>query len=902
MRFDGVGSGVAQYRGVFDEEAGAFGSWKAAALSPTVPRVKLLNLTNFSRSLPISWNQRIIGKMGWLVAAFVVVLMSMKAALAVRRRQETATNAYFILTSASWEMVRWTFPLEEFRKKKAADRAKKAAPASHLHGANVDQQHEKQPLENQHVRLTDSNGAGPSDGVSETVVEPCKEVTDDGNKENMFVLNNELGSNDKYAKPPLPRNYYNAFSEDIAQAPPKDQEFDRYNASHSAGSVNVKYSHQPQGKSDDFSFSAGASGRHAYGIANSNEQSVGFGSQVIRESDHDSSQTSHYGLEEAHSASSDAFASDFSSAYSGGFPVPNKIAQTSGLMSSIYEDSVRPPTKTTMSSFGVGKSLHAAGASNDSLTFDTGERKLGNSVGHFPSGNSQPFWTSESPSTSFNFGAASSYNNGPLDPAVSEPASRRSRPSFLDSINTPKVPLTEPGTVEPNSSKVNDMDAVTSSYSQMPYTDPETTQSFSKMRASNVPNAFEHSMTSSVSAGNGGDFYRHAVHETSMERKRDSYSQKQDDDFAALEQHIEDLTQEKFSLQRALEASRTLSDSLAAENSTLTDSYNQQGSVVHNLKSDMEMLQEEIKAQLLELDSLKMEYANAQLECNAADERAKLLASEVIGLEEKALRLRSSELKLERQLENSQAEISSLKRKMSSIEKERQDLQSTINALLEEKKLLQSKLRKASSNGKSVGVSKNHADQKDVSTSTEDLVDEADTDIADVSNLEMDSTAPHLRSDASSSFLLPEGGQFDLQVSYLNIPPDQTRTIHNINTLISELALEKEELTKALMAESSESSKLKDLNTELSQKLEAQTQRLELLTAQSMAKANVPMRLPDPRSLDDNTPFADEGDEVPNLFAIVLHSDLRKVVERVLGWIMKLFPGGPSRRRPSKLL
>lgn len=30
-----------------------------------------------------------------------------------------------------------------------------------------------------------------------------------------------------------------------------------------------------------------------------------------------------------------------------------------------------------------------------------------------------------------------------------------------------------------------------------------------------------------------------------------------------------------------------------------------------------------------------MEYANAQLECNAADERAKLLASEVIGLEEK---------------------------------------------------------------------------------------------------------------------------------------------------------------------------------------------------------------------------------------------------------------------------
>ena len=41
-------------------------------------------------------------------------------------------------------------------------------------------------------------------------------------------------------------------------------------------------------------------------------------------------------------------------------------------------------------------------------------------------------------------------------------------------------------------------------------------------------------------------------------------------------QHIEDLTQEKFSLQRALEAARALSESLAAENSSLTDTYNQQ--------------------------------------------------------------------------------------------------------------------------------------------------------------------------------------------------------------------------------------------------------------------------------------------------------------------------------------
>ncbi|XP_052480896.1 uncharacterized protein LOC105764055 isoform X1 [Gossypium raimondii] len=58
--------------------------------------------------------------------------------------------------------------------------------------------------------------------------------------------------------------------------------------------------------------------------------------------------------------------------------------------------------------------------------------------------------------------------------------------------------------------------------------------------------------------------------------------------FILILQHIEDLTQEKFSLQRALEASRTLAESLAAENSSLTDSYNQQRSIVNRLKSDMD--------------------------------------------------------------------------------------------------------------------------------------------------------------------------------------------------------------------------------------------------------------------------------------------------------------------------
>lgn len=58
---------------------------------------------------------------------------------------------------------------------------------------------------------------------------------------------------------------------------------------------------------------------------------------------------------------------------------------------------------------------------------------------------------------------------------------------------------------------------------------------------------------------------------------------------------------------------------------------------------------------------------------------------------------------------------------------------------------------------------------------------------------------------------------------------------------------------------------MKELNNELSRKLEAQTQRLELLTAKSMAGEIIPARQPDARDvpeMPDNTPYADEGDEV----------------------------------------
>lgn len=767
--------------------------------------------------------------------------------------------------------------LEEFRRKKAEAEARRPPLTSQPHVTDVDQ-HENQPLETERVRLTSSDGVGTSEGAVGATSEPSGYIN---NNEAIDIVQNieQSSSVDTHASPPVPRNEYNSFSADAVHKLAMDQDIKRNDALGFSGGVNVNSSQQAKERS--------------------NEYGIYTGAHAARYIDRTSSQSTYSGIEDTQSYLQNSSLKDFaiinpgtshvpltnvSLENSDGNPFQNKYGYasmlSSGHSSSLYEDRVDPTTSATESA--LESRHHGSLEFKDSIISGTGERKLSGSVDHLSSAQSAPWLTSDSISTSFNLDVGSFSNHEPLYPARAETNIRRSRPSFLDSLNMPRVPSTslsplteeeKAGSFTSNSSKTYSTDVLGSSASQKPFAGTETAETFSAMRNPNM-----HSMNSSVSSSNGGDSLKEIVNGY-MGKKYESHSVKQDEDFAALEQHIEDLTQEKFSLQRALEASRALAESLAAENSSLTESYNQQGSVVNQLKSDMDTLQEEIKAQLVELESVKLEYGNVLLECNAADERAKLLASEVIGLEEKALRLRSNELKLERQLENSHAEISSCRKKMSSLEKERQDLQSTIDALQEEKKLLQSKIRKASASGKSIDVSKSPTSKKEASTCTDDLV-----------NGDKEDTTPdnmHDTNDASVSTSLPETGQMNLEVSSTNIPLDQMRMIQNINALISELALEKEELVQALAAESSQSSKLKDLNKELSRKLESQTQRLELLIAQSMANENSPAKQPDSQTMQDNPAYADEGDEV---------------VERVLGWIMKLFPGGPSKRRTSKLL
>ncbi|KDP33366.1 hypothetical protein JCGZ_12915 [Jatropha curcas] len=752
--------------------------------------------------------------------------------------------------------------LEEFRKKKAAERAKKTAATSQPLAADVSVD-QKQPLEAERVRITDLDGAGTSNGPGRTFEPYDGTVNNDNNITNITPKPEQNFSKDEEANP-LSVSDSKAPLADLVQRHTNNHDFKRHDSSGFSGAADFNHRQETDEIIYDANTNAGRQVGVPYGIL-PNHFSAPF-SLEGRGFDSTYNQSTRFQATENNIFSK---GSAFTSPQDPASQLKTKSSYANTLATGV---DFSEPNNLRGSSVEVGQGIHGHVHFNGSLNSDFGEGSFSVITGGFPSVYSNTVQTSKS--IAFNSDVRSSSNQVELFSGTSEPSSRRSRPSFLDSLNVPRASSGASfQSAEPqkesfmsNALKSNGMDSIRSSGLHESSVLTESLE--------------QHPTKVSVPPVNGVDPMMLNVNENSLDRKHDIYSSKQNEDFAALEQHIEDLTQEKFSLQRALEASRALAESLASENSSLTDNYNQQRSVVNQLKSDMEKLQEEIQAHLMELESVKMEYANAKLECNAADERGKILASEVIGLEEKALRLRSNELKLERQLENSHAEIASYKKKMSSLEKDRQDLQSTIDALQEEKKLLQSKLRKASASRNSIDVGQIPTNKKDMSTSTEDL--EA---MPGISNQENHDTTTFIGNEGFP--MPPENEESNLEFSSVHIPSDQMRMIENINTLISELALEKEELIQALASESSHCSQLKDLNTELSRKLEVQTQRLEFLTAKNMAIESAPARLPDTRGTQENPTYADEGDEV---------------VERVLGWIMKLFPGGPSRRRTSKLL
>ncbi|KAJ8437248.1 hypothetical protein Cgig2_004641 [Carnegiea gigantea] len=183
-------------------------------------------------------------------------------------------------------------------------------------------------------------------------------------------------------------------------------------------------------------------------------------------------------------------------------------------------------------------------------------------------------------------------------------------------------------------------------------------------------------------------------------------------------------------------------------------------------------------------------------------------------------------------------------KRLASLHKECQDLLQTIDALQE---------------GVTVDINKEHA-RRDASTSINDLgmqagklLKRSDAPGIDGDNSEVTSSGVHTHEEDANVLLLFNDRHAGPDDFAMIIPPDQAQMIQNINSLISEVHLqikaEKEELIQALVTEVSTSTRLK-------------TQRLELLTAQSMASENTIAReLTSFLSIRESVTHADEGDE-----------------------------------------
>ena len=433
------------------------------------------------------------------------------------------------------------------------------------------------------------------------------------------------------------------------------------------------------------------------------------------------------------------------------------------------------------------------------------------------------------------------------------------------------------------------------------------------------------------------------------QRDEEEARRKANEEFTVLEQHIQDLTEEKFALQRNLDKARTMAEGLASENSNLMNDFNNQGHVVNQLKEEIEILEGRIREQEVFARTVMGERDRAYQESAAALEQSQTLAGEVIALENRIRTLRSHELKMERDMGALSSEVESHKKQLVSLDKDRTHLKSVIDALQEEKKLLQVRLRKLASekdvapriSDSSDVVQVRERNMADAATSTEDLPVESLTTASDGPSTPLDSPSldlwhhgrqfeeqhsshsiarpPQLRiyqsspspftpspvSDRHSLLLssepgpsnsLPIGGSFSSQSDGLmalhlpslssSMPPDVARTINNINDIITSLGEEKNALVKALKAESKGAAELRALNTDLSRKLEATTQQLELIVAQRMAVGGTPADMATPRSAPAALDYVDEGDEV---------------VDRVFTWIMQLFPSRNSRRNMKRL-
>ncbi|KAK3263394.1 hypothetical protein CYMTET_27798 [Cymbomonas tetramitiformis] len=419
---------------------------------------------------------------------------------------------------------------------------------------------------------------------------------------------------------------------------------------------------------------------------------------------------------------------------------------------------------------------------------------------------------------------------------------------------------------------------------------------------------------------------------------RPAPSSREKDEFKHLQQHIDDLTQEKYDLDRALQSHRALTENLAEENSALTDQYNMQASLVEKLKEQVARREQEIEAQMVVMESMRASRDEALRGNVDSSTRAQALAQEVVDLEEKTLQIRSRELKLEQEMKEQSMEKEANRRAMAALEADRASLRAAVEALQEERRMMASRLRMAALDHQLA------LDNPPETPGNEEAEEESSPEAAEQATAPAEAEPVALQSEEGAGSASaptqeevysqrPPGGEDSAEAAAADneaeaiaeeTPPvmrarrnttgggvdmgeifkilaleqpvivgeEQMLMVDNIHSILNELEEERNGTARELQSSREQIHALQAQKEEMSSKLEAQTQRLELAIAQSMAVQLERGQLMQANSHVVKRPIGGRRGSTGD-------QDGEEVVDRMLGRMLGMFFGkGKSRARP----
>lgn len=179
--------------------------------------------------------------------------------------------------------------LEEFRRKKVAEQAKKTASNSQNHCSDV-RPHEKQPLETDPIRIMDSEGAGTSNVPGQAFMGLSPAVTDNNEEKSVFPIKNEqVFSNDTLASHQLSAKDYDTNSVDSVLTHSDNTKYKRY----------ANHDHEKEGQNNDLGIYTGV--RDGFPYETATDQSIFPNPQSSHDFDSTMGQSSLYGTERTQS-------------------------------------------------------------------------------------------------------------------------------------------------------------------------------------------------------------------------------------------------------------------------------------------------------------------------------------------------------------------------------------------------------------------------------------------------------------------------------------------------------------------------------------------------------------------------------------------------------------------------